>query len=155
MDYTEIMRHQSARLDAYSKHYMIDSFCRANNLDKNEMLGRGRKPSPSPPRRGPGRPPAKPPTTDELQIDHDIRMAKKRLELDRANAERESLRREKDKTKVHSVTDGGDLVMKDGTIKPSQEAAKAPEVVQKVPDLPSKKSEPHPQPDDVASSQEP
>lgn len=108
MDSREIYRHQSARLDAMSRRYVLDSFCRNNNLNAADVLNaRSRPPSPRPPRR---------PPQDDVQVDHDLRIAKKRLELDKISMERQKLRHEAENLKVHAVQNGK-IIMKDGSVK--------------------------------------
>lgn len=124
--------HQRIQAASYGK--LIGSYCRVNNIDpfvQEQVIRRRTRPC-SPPK-----PKPKPVDQDKVdqqkadnKMEHDIRLQKRRNELEAARLEAERLKQEKAKlsNKVHMVTDK-DIVMKDGTVKPKPEPSKDAAVV--------------------------
>ena len=132
--YKEIIEYSSNNLTRTLYGKMIEAYMRAHHIAPQQVAQR----PVSPPPRAIRRPPVDHRRiTEEAQVDHELRIQRKRQELyeakvaleDRARAKQEL----KDKNKVHKVTDAGNLVMKDGSVitsdaapPPSQAPAVAP-----------------------------
>jgi hypothetical protein len=111
--YDQILQGLSSKLEATSKGYMLESYCRTRNIDMNDMI----RPIV---RRNPKAPPAATNQVEQNQIDHDHRIAEKKLALEKIRLERAKVAHQQEQLKVHKVLDNGAILMKDGSVKTEQ-----------------------------------
>ena len=129
--YKAILADSSNQLTGSLHKYMEDSYCRAYGITREEQAQVNAERRMRAEQAGPPPPPVpmKPASTrrreqEEAQIDHELRIQKKKLDFERARLERDRIEQERQQNKVHKVTNDGTLIMKDGTTK--KVAAKAP-----------------------------
>jgi hypothetical protein len=115
--YDQILQGLSSKLEATSKGYMLESYCRTRNIDMNNMIQPVVRRSP----KVDDRPPPTKKQAEQNQVDHDHRIAEKKLALEQIRLERAKVAHQQEQLKVHKVLDNGAILMKDGSVKKGQE----------------------------------